>query len=34
MHDPVSDLGRVCILRDHRSTNVLYLLWRAHFFKP
>jgi len=31
--DPVIELGRACVHRDHRSSEVLYLLWRgiAHY---
>jgi len=33
LRDQVIELGRACIHREHRSTDVLYLLWRgiAHF---
>lgn len=33
LRDQVIELGRACIRREHRSTNVLYLLWRgiAHY---
>jgi putative hemolysin len=27
--NPVIELGRACVHRDHRSTDVLYLLWRG-----
>ena len=27
--DSVIELGRACVHRDHRSTEVLYLLWRG-----
>ncbi len=29
LRDPMIELGRACIHRDHRSTDVLYLLWRG-----
>jgi putative hemolysin len=29
LNDKVIELGRACVHRDHRSTDVLYLLWRA-----
>jgi putative hemolysin len=29
MGDSVIELGRACVHRDHRSTDVLYLLWRG-----
>ena len=27
--EEVIELGRACVHRDHRSTDVLYLLWRG-----